>query len=875
MDETEAGQNLMGEKRHTAGEMKDSLGLQLDERKMAPPASRKRRIFTADVLHRTHEQSAHTSIDIEAKNQKQDSTSPGVDAATRDWHVEILSGLFLRSSEQELNWLEDEVQKNQLDRREQSEAEVSLHDIDSFDTISRLEERGADDSNSSILPLIPWALRGMCPTSNKKDKDEFDRPLLIPKSWRRPTYESLTLSELEQKMYSKRRKTITESDRDEDGCKMVPILYNECSLSALANWAMMDPPDSAVEVTPLQSPSHHDEDWERYTRELTQKMATVSTSYETPMPSCTFRKCGVCEKFGHYEVECELLLDLDNSSQLTDQQQVSNDGHVKSQTQVPLDEEIRKSIVSDLAKEIRNQQLLRDVIEECRRENETKSPQYLKSIEDEVIVKKDVGELDNHVGRSTKCAVCKSGLLDQAMLMCDGCDELFHLSCLDPPLESIPEGEWLCDDCVSYDSDESSVVVIEGCQDFVVEQRKRSCAESSQQFSGVSLGQHKCQWTAALSVVNESEPAADDAYLRDHVADGYHQPNFILGKLCWAKRFCEQLDCPIWWPAMIVEPNKKTMSMQAMGDVFTVRFFCLNKKKNVFASGLLPFLPYYEDIGYSRLGNCVHVAFQNALQKSISVLGLKTFGQALKVARSGIQKSLDTTSHDTNFAHEQLKAIGWRPPVGWESAIVEEVDDFVILSKERSTAKKIAAGENEKVSASDQTSIPDQNDIHLNLSLSEVVGSLVSWRTEGRKNTVGSESTHYGTVLSINHANKMALIRALQTDRALEEDLRSNSCAIYTQDVGGTLWMPLSQIRFVASKPDGNSLVDFKAALKSRMNKEMNMYKSQCEALAVEREENTVELHFNDKLSSMRNWHEAVVVTAPEASDNAHAAFDS
>jgi hypothetical protein len=254
---------------------------------------------------------------------------------------------------------------------------------------------------------------------------------------------------------------------------------------------------------------------------------------------------------------------------------------------------------------------------------------------------------------------------------------------------------------------------------------------------------------------------------------------------------------------------------------------------------------------------------------------LKTFGQALKVARSGIQKSLDTTSHDTNFAHEQLKAIGWRPPVGWESAIVEEVDDFVILSKERSTAKKIAAGENEKVSASDQTSIPDQNDIHLNLSLSEVVGSLVSWRTEGRKNTVGSESTHYGTVLSINHANKMALIRALQTDRALEEDLRSNSCAIYTQDVGGTLWMPLSQIRFVASKPDGNSLVDFKAALKSRMNKEMNMYKSQCEALAVEREENTVELHFNDKLSSMRNWHEAVVVTAPEASDNAHAAFDS
>ena len=79
------------------------------------------------------------------------------------------------------------------------------------------------------------------------------------------------------------------------------------------------------------------------------------------------------------------------------------------------------------------------------------------------------------------------------MLMCDGCDDLYHLTCLDPPLASVPEGEWLCKSCISYDSDVSSVVEIEGCGDFLIEQRKRSLAEKEKQYSGVSLGQHQCQ----------------------------------------------------------------------------------------------------------------------------------------------------------------------------------------------------------------------------------------------------------------------------------------------------------------------------------------------------------------------------------------------
>ena len=34
------------------------------------------------------------------------------------------------------------------------------------------------------------------------------------------------------------------------------------------------------------------------------------------------------------------------------------------------------------------------------------------------------------------------------MLLCDGgCDRGFHLYCLEPPLDSVPEGKWLCPSC--------------------------------------------------------------------------------------------------------------------------------------------------------------------------------------------------------------------------------------------------------------------------------------------------------------------------------------------------------------------------------------------------------------------------------------------
>lgn len=36
---------------------------------------------------------------------------------------------------------------------------------------------------------------------------------------------------------------------------------------------------------------------------------------------------------------------------------------------------------------------------------------------------------------------------DEQMLLCEGCDLACHTFCCDPPLESIPKGDWFCDEC--------------------------------------------------------------------------------------------------------------------------------------------------------------------------------------------------------------------------------------------------------------------------------------------------------------------------------------------------------------------------------------------------------------------------------------------
>ncbi|OAX43353.1 hypothetical protein K503DRAFT_765912 [Rhizopogon vinicolor AM-OR11-026] len=46
------------------------------------------------------------------------------------------------------------------------------------------------------------------------------------------------------------------------------------------------------------------------------------------------------------------------------------------------------------------------------------------------------------------CEICQKKNQDEKMLLCDGCDCGFHIFCLDPPLASIPKGQWFCHICL-------------------------------------------------------------------------------------------------------------------------------------------------------------------------------------------------------------------------------------------------------------------------------------------------------------------------------------------------------------------------------------------------------------------------------------------
>lgn len=57
----------------------------------------------------------------------------------------------------------------------------------------------------------------------------------------------------------------------------------------------------------------------------------------------------------------------------------------------------------------------------------------------------------------TQCEVCNMSDREDTMLLCDGCDQGYHMECLIPPLTEIPEGRWYCDNCFGSDTSEEDI----------------------------------------------------------------------------------------------------------------------------------------------------------------------------------------------------------------------------------------------------------------------------------------------------------------------------------------------------------------------------------------------------------------------------------
>eukprot|EP00960_Hanusia_phi_P002210 63368-Hanusia_phi.AAC.2 len=50
------------------------------------------------------------------------------------------------------------------------------------------------------------------------------------------------------------------------------------------------------------------------------------------------------------------------------------------------------------------------------------------------------------------CRVCGSGDRDDQLVLCDRCNDGYHMDCLQPKLKTLPEGEWLCPECLKKDA---------------------------------------------------------------------------------------------------------------------------------------------------------------------------------------------------------------------------------------------------------------------------------------------------------------------------------------------------------------------------------------------------------------------------------------
>lgn len=59
---------------------------------------------------------------------------------------------------------------------------------------------------------------------------------------------------------------------------------------------------------------------------------------------------------------------------------------------------------------------------------------------------------DNDDDDPTYCQVCHQCDREERMLLCDYCDSGFHLECLNPPLDEVPDGDWFCSRCQLLDT---------------------------------------------------------------------------------------------------------------------------------------------------------------------------------------------------------------------------------------------------------------------------------------------------------------------------------------------------------------------------------------------------------------------------------------
>ncbi|KAJ3672228.1 hypothetical protein LUZ60_006949 [Juncus effusus] len=156
------------------------------------------------------------------------------------------------------------------------------------------------------------------------------------------------------------------------------------------------------------------------------------------------------KRFGGYEVVCEEKKWADVALFVRPGKKISDcSKHVLSQLYYEhlYDYEIYNYNSGSGSKQQLEKEKEKDKLEFHTRKRRKKNREDQTTTEDLQQQKVNNGEFDQI------CQQCKSGLHGDVMLLCDRCDNGYHLYCLTPALESVPEGNWYCLDCMNSDQE--------------------------------------------------------------------------------------------------------------------------------------------------------------------------------------------------------------------------------------------------------------------------------------------------------------------------------------------------------------------------------------------------------------------------------------
>lgn len=98
------------------------------------------------------------------------------------------------------------------------------------------------------------------------------------------------------------------------------------------------------------------------------------------------------------------------------------------------------------------------------------------------------------------CELCQGGHHEDQIILCDGCDKGFHMFCLNPPMEIVPPGDWLCPMCLGQQIVGEDAVVRPGVELTCAEFEKQAIA-AKRLFWGGDVRARKVGGANVTSVV--------------------------------------------------------------------------------------------------------------------------------------------------------------------------------------------------------------------------------------------------------------------------------------------------------------------------------------------------------------------------------------